>query len=85
VSGFPRLCLKTAYRACLAISLPLFKLDMQISRIQLSSPVLAIKFLRAVPVRVCEDALTVCCLQGYARVAGCVAEGAVLTDFPGAS
>jgi hypothetical protein len=28
------LCLKTAYHACFAIALPLFKLDMQISRIK---------------------------------------------------
>ena len=45
MSGFPRLCLRTAYHACFAIALPLFKLDMQISRIQLSSPVLVGEFL----------------------------------------
>ncbi len=51
----------------------LFKLDVQISRIQLSSPVLAVKFLRAVPVRTCEAAPSVCSLWGFARVAGYVA------------
>ena len=45
MSGFPRLCPRTAYHACFAIALPLFKLDMQISRIQLSSPVLVVEFL----------------------------------------
>ena len=52
------------------MSLSLLKLDVQISRIQLLSLVLIIKFLRAVPVRVSEDAPTVCFLRGFARVAG---------------
>ena len=85
MSGFPRMCLKTAYRAYLPIALPLFKLDVQISRIQLSSPVLIVKFLRAVPVRTCEAAPSVYSLWGFARVAGYVAEDAFSTDFPPAS
>jgi hypothetical protein len=43
------MCLKTAYRACRAISLPLVKLDVQISRIQLSSTVIGGEFIRQKP------------------------------------
>jgi hypothetical protein len=45
VSGFPLLCLKTAYHAYLAVALPLVKPDVQISCIQLSSTVVAVEFL----------------------------------------
>jgi hypothetical protein len=67
------------------MSLPLLKLDVQISRIQLSSTVLIVMFLRAVPVRVAEDAPTVYFLRGFAKAAGFAAEGAFSAGFPPAS